>query len=386
MKTMKKTICAFLVIALLLGLCAVPASATRVSEANAFLREHIMKDGKSGMFGMYAISGELVTYDGSAGSCTGTGASMIYNSETGSIGLYGGAYWQDISIGIPESDTEDVFSCYLSSSPTQEGVMLNRNKIYKDTKITFSNYRGGEDTKEESEYFMTIAFHNAMAFLDSQLRLGGFTLADLGFVNYGKNSPAPCPDYGIHCPGRFFNDMPDGDHWAHQAIDWAVQNDITSGTADYAFSPNKACTRAQVVTFLWRAAGCPKPQNTESSFEDVNPTSFYYEPVLWAVESGLTKGISETIFKPDGECTRAQVVTFLWRLNGSGKDSAKSEFSDVPQDAYYADAVNWAVANGITEGTGSGKFSPKRSCTRAHVVTFLYRGQRDSSSVSLSNR
>lgn len=373
MKTMQKTLCALLVFVLLLGLCTVPASATRVSEANAFLLEHIMKDGKSGMFGMYAISGEQVTDVGSAGSCTCTGVSMICNSETRAISLYGGAYWQDISIGIPESDTEDVFSCYLSSSATQEGILLNRNKIYKDTKIAFSNYRGGEDTKEESEYFMTIAFHRAMAFLDSQLRLGGFTLADLGFINYDKNSPAPCPDYGIHCPGRFFNDMPNGDNWAHQAIDWAIQNEITSGTSNYTFSPNKACTRAQVVTFLWRAAGRPEPESTENSFEDIDPNAFYYTPVLWAVESGLTKGITETTFKPEGECTRAQVVTFLWRLNGSVKDSAKSEFSDVAQDAYYTDAVNWAVANGITEGTGSGKFSPNRSCTRAHVVTFLYR-------------
>lgn len=372
MKTMKKTICAFLVIALLLGLCAVPVSATRSSDAKAYLRDQIIRNGKETSPGWYTLSGETVTDTGKNGSNSVIGATISCSTETGMIQIDGAAYQQTTTIVIHNTLTDDYIACYATSGEAGEGFDIQCRLVYKDLRLEFSEYRGTAEEKAEAEYWITLAFHRAMALLDSLLCAGGYTLSDIGFINYGKNRPV-CPEYGMYCPGNLFEDMPNSDHWAHQAIDWAILNCITFGTSDHLFSPNKACTRAQVVTFLWRAAGAPEPEKTDSLFEDINPSASYYKPVLWAVENGLTKGISETIFKPDGECTRAQVVTFLWRLNGSGKDSAKSEFSDVPQDAYYADAVNWAVANGITEGTGGGKFSPNRSCTRAHVVTFLYR-------------
>ncbi|MCH5353890.1 MAG: S-layer homology domain-containing protein [Acutalibacter sp.] len=158
----------------------------------------------------------------------------------------------------------------------------------------------------------------------------------------------------------------------YDAVKWAVANDITSGTDKTHFSPDAGCTRAQAVTFLWRAAGKPEPQSTTSAFIDVKAGSYYEKAVQWAVEQKIVSGTSATTFSPDTTCTRAQIVTFLWRKEGSPKVSGGS-FSDVPEEAYYTDAVKWAVANGITRGTDKTHFSPNNKCTRGQIVSFLYR-------------
>ena len=155
------------------------------------------------------------------------------------------------------------------------------------------------------------------------------------------------------------------------AVDWAVENGITKGTDDTHFSPDGICTRAQIVTFLWRAAGSPEPK-TMSSFADVSMDAYYAKAVAWAVENGITTGTGDGKFSPDATCTRAQSVTFLFRAIGKLVDS-KAEFSDVLTDSYYANAVAWAVENGVTNGIGDGLFGPDNSCTRAQIVTFLYR-------------
>ena len=147
---------------------------------------------------------------------------------------------------------------------------------------------------------------------------------------------------------------------------------ITNGTTATTFSPNKACTRAQMVTFLWRAAGEPEPETTVNPFTDVAAGAYYYDAVLWAVEQGITNGTTATTFSPNATVTRAQTVTFLWRSAGSPAVSG-SGFADVASDAYYAGAVAWAVSEGITNGTTTTTFSPGSSCTRAQIVTFLYR-------------
>ena len=184
----------------------------------------------------------------------------------------------------------------------------------------------------------------------------------------------PCS--GDSCPGRVFTDMPKKGNWAHDAIDWAVEYDITAGTSAATFSPAKGCTRAQVVTFLWRAAGSPEPAGTDCPFTDLKQTASYYKAVLWAVENGITAGTSETTFSPGKTCTRAQIVTFLWRFEDCPEPKAEeSPFTDLKPDAAYSKAVVWAVENGITAGTSETTFSPGRTCTRAHVVTFLYRDQ-----------
>ena len=168
----------------------------------------------------------------------------------------------------------------------------------------------------------------------------------------------------------FFDDVPSGSYY-EDAVRWAVENGITNGTGAATFGPNGVCTRAQIVTFLWRAAGSPEPK-AMSSFTDVPASAYYAKAVAWAVENGITNGMTETTFEPDATCTRGQSVTFLYRaLKGTASGSAN--FTDVAPDAFYADAVNWAVANGVTNGTSNTTFSPNADCTRAEIVTFLYR-------------
>ena len=167
-----------------------------------------------------------------------------------------------------------------------------------------------------------------------------------------------------------FTDVADTAYYK-DAVLWAVRQGITSGTAADAFSPNASCTRAQLVTFLWRAAGSPKVTGS-NPFRDVSADAYYYDAVLWAVQNGITSGTTAVTFDPDAAVTRGQTVTFLYRAAGSPA-AAGSNFSDVSSDAYYANAVAWASQNGITSGTGDGRFSPQAFCTRGQIVTFLYR-------------
>ena len=157
----------------------------------------------------------------------------------------------------------------------------------------------------------------------------------------------------------------------YEAVKWAQEKSITGGIGNGLFGPNQPCTRAQIVTFLWRAAGSPEPK-AMSSFADVSTDAYYAKAVAWAVENGITTGTGDGKFSPDATCTRAQSVTFLFRAIGKLVDS-KAEFSDVLTDSYYANAVAWAVENGVTNGIGDGLFGPNNSCTRAQIVTFLFR-------------
>ena len=184
-------------------------------------------------------------------------------------------------------------------------------------------------------------------------------------------------DGGADCPGRIFSDMPSAGHWAHLPIDWALTRHITAGTGNGRFSPGAGCTRAQAVTFLWRAAGSPAPQSQSCPFRDVAATAYYRSAVLWAYENGVTSGTGSGCFSPNKVCTRAQIITFLWHAKGEPQASgAAMPFRDVSENAYYRIPVAWAVANGVTGGTGSGTFSPNRTCTRAQIVTFLYKAYR----------
>ena len=169
-----------------------------------------------------------------------------------------------------------------------------------------------------------------------------------------------------------FVDVATGSYY-EDAVDWAVENGITKGTDDTHFSPDGICTRAQAVTFLWRTAGSPKPETRTMPFTDVPAGSYYYDAVLWAVENGITKGTSDTTFSPNMTCSRAQIVTFLWRSEKSPAAGTANPFADVKSTAYYAGAVLWAVREDITKGTTNTTFSPDADCTRAQIVTFLYR-------------
>ena len=170
---------------------------------------------------------------------------------------------------------------------------------------------------------------------------------------------------------NFFYDVPNNAYF-YEAVKWAVKNGITDGVGNNLFAPEQPCTRAQIVTFLWRAAGSPEPKGAASGMTDVVSGSYYEKAVAWAIENGITTGTTATTFSPDATCTRAQAVTFLARAL-KAKAASAAEFSDVPTDSYFADAVAWAAANGVTEGIGGGLFGSDNDCTRGQIVTFLYR-------------
>ena len=177
-----------------------------------------------------------------------------------------------------------------------------------------------------------------------------------------------------------FTDVAEGKFY-YDPVLWAISQDpqITTGVTDTTFMPDRICTRAHVVTFLWRANGCPEPTNLTSNFKDVKDTNkYYYKAVLWASENGITTGYSDGTFRPDDECTRGQVVTFLWRAKGEPKPvSTSNPFTDVPNGKYYTTAILWALENDITKGRTATTFGPDDACTRGHVVTFLYRAYAD---------
>jgi hypothetical protein len=171
-----------------------------------------------------------------------------------------------------------------------------------------------------------------------------------------------------------FSDV-DADDYFAEAVEWAVVNGITKGTSATTFSPDASCTRAQMVTFLWRSAGSPAPKTSSNPFADVKADAYYYDAVLWAVENGITKGTSATTFSPDATVTRGQTVTFLYRAAGSPEMLNGAAFTDVAADAWYAPAIAWAVEQSITMGTSATTFSPDADCTRAQIVTFLFRSE-----------
>ena len=191
-------------------------------------------------------------------------------------------------------------------------------------------------------------------------------LTDVYEYTYEKLNAAPVPT------APSFVDVAADAYYA-QAVAWATENGVTKGTSETTFSPNQSCTRAQLVTFLWRAAGEPEPQTTSNPFTDVVAGSYYEKAVLWAVEKGITKGVDVDKFAPEKTCTRAQIVTFIYRAAESPKVTGSNPFTDVTQGDYY-NAILWAVENGITKGVDVDKFGPDQTCTRAQGVTFLYRG------------
>ena len=189
---------------------------------------------------------------------------------------------------------------------------------------------------------------------------------------YDSNARAVNREEDLMLSRSNYKDVRENDYFLEPVL-WAVENNITKGTSDITFSPSAACTRAQAVTFLWRTNGSRRYPFARNPFTDVDSSAYYYNAVLWAVRSSVTNGLSETIFGPDVKCTRGQIVTFLWRAAGEPSSVAKVTFTDISQNAYYYTAVRWAVEQGITNGTTASTFSPDAYCTRGQIVTFLYR-------------
>ena len=225
---------------------------------------------------------------------------------------------------------------------------------------------------------------DSLAAMDQQLASAKETLADAAATQAQVNLAARRLNNAVSSlqekttpqPTKFV-DVPDGAYYA-PAVDWAVANGITNGTDATHFSPKNDCTRAQIVTFLWRANHEPAPKTTVNPFYDVSVNDYYYTAVLWAVGEGITNGTDEHHFSPKDTCTRAQAVTFLWRMEHEpAPKSAVNPFADVLSTNYFYNAVLWAVGEEITNGTDATHFSPKDNCSRAQIVTFLYRDRAD---------
>ena len=278
------------------------------------------------------------------------------------------------SFTMPAKDVTVQANWARRSSGGNSGSTLY-SVIVKDSKngeVTSSQKRAGSGTtvtltvKPDQGYVL-----DTLTVLDNRDKEVKLTEKDNGTYTFSM----PASDVTVQAVFKarvHFRDVPSGAYYG-DAVNWAVANGITNGMTADLFDPNGICTRAQAVTFLWRAAGSPAPKATAMPFADVKAGSYYYDAVLWAVENGITKGTSDTTFSPDVKCTRAQIVTFLWRAQKSPAAASVNVFTDVAADAYYADAVNWAVAKGITSGTSAAAFSPNADCTRAQIVTFLYR-------------
>lgn len=273
--------------------------------------------------------------------------------------------------GSSSDDNDPTYSISAPDKVTGGSIKVTPSRASAGTRVTItakpsSGYELDELTVTDSkgnELKVTDRGDNKYTF---QMPSGKVEI-EVNFTKIGEN---PDPD-----PSTGFVDVPANAYY-RDAVEWAVSRGITSGTSNTTFSPDMSCTRAQMVTFLWRAAGSPAPQSTVNPFTDVQSGAYYYDAVLWATEQGITSGTSATTFAPDATVTRGQTVTFLWRQAGSPVADYAMSFTDVPTDAYYAEAVRWAVSEEITAGTGNNAFSPDNNCTRAQIVTFLYRAER----------
>ncbi len=287
-----------------------------------------------------------------------SGPSSGSTSNSGSSGGGGASYSNGSSVSVSKSENGSVS---ISPSKPKKGetviITVTPKDGYELGVLTVSDSSGKAiDTTEGSDGKYTFT-----------MPTGKVTITPVFMQTNDKPDNDSAQQPSIH-----FTDVP-SDAYYSDAVAWAIAHGITNGTTETTFSPDNSCTRAQMVTFLWRTAGSPAPANKANPFRDVTAGTYYYDAVLWAVEHGITTGTTDVTFSPNNTVTRGQTVTFLHRDAGSPKMDTISPFEDVPSNAYYADAVTWAASNNITKGTTDTMFSPNESCTRGQIVTFLYR-------------
>ena len=247
----------------------------------------------------------------------------------------------------------------------------NQYEVFQRTNIDYTKFPGAFDENRVSNV------RNGS--LDQQKHVFNMD-ADVDVLTYDYDTGNGKVEFQIICrqmaptPTNSFIDVNASDYF-YEAVQWAVEKGITNGTSENTFSPNKSCLRGQAVTFLWNKAGRPKPVSNNNPFVDVHPSDYYYDAVLWAVENNIAAGMSENTFMPNATCNRAQIVTFMWRQAGQPSVTLNNAFTDVHADAYYAQAVQWAVNQGITKGINKTTFGAEEKCTRGQIVTFLYRAK-----------
>lgn len=271
------------------------------------------------------------------------------------------------SDGTIATETETIATEYGSTSYVYSYTYDSAGRIDTYDRVTYENDENWGAERVVFEYDEIGNYTKAYVyFCDYDYNFNLQYVYEYKYEKFGPEIAEPEPAENP------FTDVTE-DCFYYAPVLWAVENSITKGTTDTTFAPEELCTRGQVVTFLWRTAGCPEPTSAECEFTDVGSEDYYYKAVLWATENGVTKGVSETEFDPDGECTRGQVVTFLWRTAENPASSGSNPFVDVENEYYYYNAVQWAAENGITKGITETTFEPDDTCTRSQVVTFLYR-------------
>ena len=326
-----------------------------------------------------SIDGSGTASASPATAAAGTEITLTAKADAG----YTFKQWQVVTGGVTIKDSK--FTMPAGNVEVKAVFEKNATPPPAPTYYSITVTKDGSGTASASlataaagtEITLTAKADAGYTFKQWQVVTGGVKIKDSKFTMpagnvevraiFEKNAtPPPAPTVNP------FVDVPEGSFY-YDAVLWAVEKGITAGTDATHFSPDGICTRAQAVTFLWRVAGCPAPKSAAMPFADVKAGSYYYDAVLWAVENGITKGTSDTMFSPDATCSRAQIVTFLWRSQKSPAAGTANPFTDVKASAYYADAVLWAVKEDVTKGTTNTTFSPDANCTRAQIVTLIWR-------------
>ena len=303
-----------------------------------------------------------------ASTTTVVGTLTLTNAETGAV----------TTIEIYNEVTASTFT--QPSTPTVEAMLREAADALEQKANTYANVQLGQKAVSDPNIVLTRDDRAFTYFDDERTDEQGdyitrYLIIDGSYRHDWQYTVTLAATYTEEAtPANPFTDVPEGQYY-YEPVLWAVNHEpqITNGTSPTTFSPEATCTRGQVVTFLWRAKGEPEPESTVNPFSDVPSDAYYYKAVLWANENGITNGTSKTTFSPNDPCTRAHVVTFLWRSEGEPKAGSMNPFSDVPAGQYYTDAVLWAVSKDITNGTSPTTFSPNNPCTRGQIVTFLYR-------------
>ncbi len=353
MKKTKKTLSLILALALCVSLCALSASAASLGvKINATLSKTELTAGSSDQTVTLTIA------PASTIKADGVGMEIYCSAGLKITEIDSGLKGSDHNI---TSDTGAMF--YWGSGDAEEKSVTSIVTV----KITVpANTKAG--TYEVGYKQLQITHDYGTEYDDAKSLSGKVSLT----VKSASNPSGPSKPAETYPVSTGFVDVSANDYF-RDAVNWASKKGITTGTDATHFSPYGICSRAQAVTFLWRAAGSPAPGTAKMPFTDVPATAYYYKAVLWAVENGVTTGTSATTFEPNLSCSRAQIVTFLWRSRKSPAAGNKNPFSDVASGEYYTSAVLWAVKAGVTTGTTATTFEPAANCTRSQIVTFIYR-------------
>lgn len=390
MKNMKKRVSFLLVLVMLFAVLAVPANAVTIdgnkaivtdSEIDGAILTSALSDTVTILCPEVAMLSEVEISAKSLAKVDKTGKNLAVVSAFASVEINHAAI-SDIVAQIGDSGVvalklelkaegklNDAQSAALEKVNDQ--LYLNVDVLYESKSLALGS--GYIVAKLPEMLVGDMIDQYVVAYLDEN---GKFNVVDTDYVD--GYLQAKLDQLGIYVvmpksevpENNPFEDVAETD-WFYAPVLWAVENNITSGVDATHFGPYNNCTRAQVVTFLYAAAGRPDVTATEEPFEDVSKDDWFYTPVLWAVENGITSGIDATHFGPNKTCTRAAVVTFLYAMEGKPEITAKSEFADVADTDWFAKPVLWAVENKVTSGIGEGKFGPNNDCTRAAIVTFL---------------